>query len=377
MFDRRLLRHLDYSLLTAVVLLMLFGLIMVTSASRTAPVAGDSLYFAKRQATWIVLGLVVMVIAMSVDYASLPRLANLIYIGNLCLLVAVLLVGQRGGGAQRWIQLGPFPLQPSESAKLALIITLAYLLSKREEPLSRWWEFIPPAIHMAVPMLLVLRQPDLGTSLVFLAILFGVLWMSGANHRILLGGYGAGLAVAVGAIIMHLRYGLSLPLKGYQLKRLVAFLSPEADPLGAGYHLIQSKAALGSGRLIGQGLFQGTQNQLNFLPEQHTDFIFSVIGEELGFLGALVVIALFLFILTRLLSIVLTAKDSFGALLVAGAVSMLAFHILLNIGMTVGAMPVTGIPLPFLSYGGSSLLTNCALIGLALNVNMRRQKILF
>jgi rod shape determining protein RodA len=223
----------------------------------------------------------------------------------------------------------------------------------------------------------VLKQPDLGTSLAFVAITLGILVAAGAPGRILAPIVVAGLGSVIGAVVAHFRWGLPLPLEDYQLKRLIVFTNPGIDPLGSGYQLRQSIIAIGSGRLVGKGLFAGTQNQLRFLPFQHTDFIFSVIGEELGFIGGIAVLTLYLFVLWRGLRIAAMARDYFGALLSVGVVSMLAFHILINVGMTLGMMPVTGIPLPFMSYGGNSMITNMAAVGLLLNVYMRRHKIVF
>ncbi|MGE5542328.1 MAG: rod shape-determining protein RodA, partial [Bacillota bacterium] len=316
-------------------------------------------------------------IVVSIDYSDLLRFSRVVYILNLGLLASVMVAGRTTLGAQRWIQIGPVPVQPSELAKLCVITTLAAALSRRESETCGWPQIISAFIHIALPMALVLRQPDLGTSLVFMAIAFGMLFAAGAPGRALGFLIVAGLGGITGAIVAHFRWGFPLPLEEYQLKRLIVFTNPGIDPLGSGYQLRQSMIAIGSGRLVGKGLFAGTQNQLRFLPFQHTDFIFSVIGEELGFIGGMAILALYLFVLWRGLRIASMARDSFGALLAVGVVSMLAFHILINIGMTVGMMPVTGIPLPFMSYGGTSLITNMAGIGLLINVYMRRHKIVF
>lgn len=380
MLERRLLKNLDYHLLGLVLFLMLASLVILASASQSTGLEnGDPWFFVKRQAVWIVAGLVAMALVLTVDYHDLARLSTAIYVINLALLAGVLVAGREALGASRWLRIGPFDFQPSEFAKLAIILTLANHLASREGKLGEWRDLVPPFLHIGIPMLLVLKQPDLGTSMVFLAILFGMLFMAGAPIGRLLGLAAGGLTVAVSWILLHLAFPrvIPIPLKDYQLKRLIVFINPNLAPLREGYHIIQSKIAVGSGRILGKGLFAGTQNQLNYLPEQHTDFIFSVIGEELGFVGATLLLVIYFNILWRGIYAASQARDLYGSLLVTGVVSMLTFHVLVNVGMTIGIMPVTGIPLPFMSYGGSSLLNNAVAVGLLLNVYMRRQKILF
>jgi len=373
--ERRMKRGLDWALVTAVLILSAISLPMIASATQAPSTGGFSLV--KRQGVSIAIGILVALAVMSVDYSDLARFSRLIYVFNLGLLVAVTAAGRTTLGAQRWVQIGPVSLQPSELAKLCMIITLAASLSRRDGEEHGWAEIISSFIHIAPAMLLVLKQPDLGTSLAFVAITLGILVAAGAPGRILAPIVVAGLGSVIGAVVAHFRWGLPLPLEDYQLKRLIVFTNPGIDPLGSGYQLRQSIIAIGSGRLVGKGLFAGTQNQLRFLPFQHTDFIFSVIGEELGFIGGIAVLTLYLFVLWRGLRIAAMARDYFGALLSVGVVSMLAFHILINVGMTLGMMPVTGIPLPFMSYGGNSMITNMAAVGLLLNVYMRRHKIVF
>lgn len=371
--NKRLLRNFDFWLVAAVFLLSCVSLVMIASSSRAAlPASADPLSYVKRQAAWFLLGLVLFLIVCSIEYSDFVRFARVIYIVNLGLLVAVLFRGRVVLGAQRWIG----PLQPSEIAKISIIITLAALLAERDR-VKNFKHMIPAFFHVAVPMVLILRQPDLGTSLVFLAIMFGMLFMAGAPSRYILGMVFGGLSAAVLAITLHVKYGIWLPLKDYQVKRLIVFINPQIDPLRSGYHVIQSKIAIGAGGLWGKGLFRGTQNRLNFLPEQHTDFIFSVIGEEVGFVGCLVVLALYFIVLWRGIVIMSCSRDQLGCLLAAGIVSMFAFHVLVNIGMTMGVMPITGIPLPFMSYGGNSFITNAVAIGILESISMRRQKIMF
>ena len=241
-------------------------------------------------------------------------------------------------------------------------------VEKKVGKLNTFKDLIPIFIFVGIPFFLILKQPDLGTALVFIAILMGMLFVAGIRLKHFVAIIIAGLA----ALPVFWYF-----LKDYQKERLMVFLDPNADPLGSGYHIIQSKIAIGSGMFFGKGIFSGTQSQLNFLPENHTDFIFAVVGEETGFIGALIVLLLYFIILYRGIRIASAAKDNFGMLLATGITSMFVFHILVNIGMTMGIMPVTGIPLPLMSYGISSLVMNLFSIGLLLNIYMRRQKIMF
>jgi len=326
-------------------------------------------------------------------------------------LVAVIVIGSSAKGAQRWISIAGFNLQPSEFAKLGLIITMAALLHTRTA--STLPGFLKALAITAVPWVLIFVQPDLGTSLVFGAITLGMLYWANANpgwlwllvspvvSAILFsvflpswfvwaaamaaiawftlpwGWYGAVGAVAVNFLsgeLGHIFWGL---LKEYQKDRLILFLNPEKDPLGGGYHLIQSRIAIGAGQLWGEGLNQGTQTQLNFIPEQHTDFIFSAIGEELGFIGCLAVLIVFWLFCLRLVILAQTAKDNFGSLIAIGVLSMIVFQVIVNIGMTIGLAPVTGIPLPWVSYGRSALLTNFIALGIVESVANYRQRLQF
>lgn len=378
MFNRKLWRNLDYVLVFTAAAILSISLLVLDSAAASITARPD--YYVKKQMLWIAIGLLGMLVILSIDYQQLKRYHLALYILNLLLLAFVLVAGSEAKGAQRWISLGPFIFQPSEFSKLIIIITLARLLESRQGRLNRLRDLIIPFLHVVVPMLLVLKQPDLGTALVFVAIFCGMLYVGGVNIR-LFGGLVCGGALAVVlSLLAHFRWGLPLPLEEYQLKRLVVMLNPYNDGeggRGAGYHIIQSQVAIGSGGLWGKGLYQGSQVQLNFLPEHHTDFIFAVVGEELGFFRTVGLLVLYFLLLYRMIRIAYQAKDYFGVLLVTGICSMFTFHLLVNVGMTIGIMPVTGIPLPLFSYGGSSMLTNLLALGLVINVNLRRQKILF
>lgn len=374
--SRRLIKNLDYTLLLAAAALVALSLVAVSSATHVTG-GPQNLHLVRMQAVWILLGGIALFFLLFHNYEDLARYHRLLYVVNLVLLAAVLVAGRESLGAQRWIQLGPFSFQPSEFAKLIIIITLAHFLANREGQLKTLRDLLPVFAYVAVPMLLILKQPDLGTSLVFLAITWGMLFMAGANPRLLAGLGLGGIGAAVAWVWAHLSFGIWIPLKDYQINRLTIFLNPWVDPHGDGYNVIQSQIAIGSGGLWGKGLYQGTQSQYNFLPIQHTDFIFSVLAEELGLIGGILLLTLYFILLYRGTRIAAQARDTFGTLLATGIVSMLAFHILVNIGMNAGIMPVTGIPLPLISYGGSSMIMNLAALGILLNIWVRRQKIVF
>ncbi len=375
--ERRLLRDVDWVLVVLVTALALLGLVLVASATQAGLDDRSSWRFVAKQAGFMAAGFILAASLAFVDPEVLRRASPYLYVLNLGLLLAVKLFGRESLGAQRWLQVGPVDLQPSEFSKLILILTLAAVISRWERGVDGWLAFVKAGLYVLPPFGLVLLQPDLGTSLVYVAIFMGMAYAGGlAGWKVAAVG-GLGLGAAVGWIVAHLRFGLPIPLKDYQLKRLIVFTNPEMDPLGAGWHVLQSEIAIGSGGLSGRGLFSGSQNQLNYLPEQHTDFIFSVLAEELGFAGGAVVVLLYLAILWRAARIMAAGRDRYCSLMAGGIAAMLTFHVLVNVGMTMGVMPVTGVPLPFLSYGGSSLLTNSAAMGLLLNVGMRRRKILF
>ncbi|NMB46224.1 MAG: rod shape-determining protein RodA [Firmicutes bacterium] len=358
-------------------MLLVFGLVTLCSATVASVGAaqGDPYLYVKKQAAWMLAGLIVMVGMCSFDYNILGQYYRPIYAGTILVLMMVLVLGKNIAGTQGWFRFGPVGIQPAEFAKIGVIITLAKHLEKKDH-LDQMVDLVSPFLHVGIPMLLILKQPDFGTAMVFVGVLFGMLFMAGACPRHL------GIVAGVGLLVFSLAAFLTIQglvpiLAPHQVGRILVFFDPYRDRTGAGWNVIQSMIAIGSGGLFGKGLFEGTQAQLNFLPAHHTDFIFSVVGEELGFLGAFGLLAFYLLLLWRGLKIMVVAKDDFGANLAAGVISMLLFHLVINVGMTLGIMPVTGIPLPFISYGGSSLLTNMAGIGLLLNVYMRRRKIMF
>ena len=370
----------------------------------------DPLIFVKRHFISFIVAAVGAGIFTYLDYKHLRKAAPYFYAGVLLLLVLILFSGSSASGAQRWIGLGPFSFQPSEISKLALIIVLSSFLNGRRK-INSVWEAAGFISMVGLPFLLIFKQPDLGTALSFLAILIGMLAASDASPKLLIllvtpfislllrpffYLWIVYLIIVAGALFLsraktwdwililgiNIGVGIALPflwsmLKGYQRMRITAFLNPAADPFGAGYHTLQSKIAIGSGGFFGKGFLQGTQTQLQFIPEQHSDFIFSVVGEEFGFVGAVVVLGLFGVFISRALIIAVQARDYFGRMLASGIASMTIFHVLANLGMAVGLLPVVGIPLPFLSFGGSSLFMNIAAVGILQSIAMRRQKLLF
>lgn len=375
MVQKKMLKNLDYIFILTLIVILGFSLLVLSSANLTYP--GDPTGFVKKQTLWIVIGVTVLLAVITFDYNQIAKYDKYLYGINILLLLAVLVIGSTNKGATRWIPLGPFDFQPSEMAKVIIIITFAKFLAARQGKLNTFWDLVPCFLFIGFPMLFILAQPDLGTSLVFIAIMFGMLFVAGANSKILLTLLLGGLTFVIMLLYAHFSFGLWLPLKDYQIMRLVVFIDPYIDELGSGYHMIQSLVAIGSGGLLGKGLYQGSQIQLRFLPEHHTDFIFSVIGEELGFIGGGFLLIAFFLLMYRAMKIALNAKDMYGTLLVAGVVSMITFQVFVNVGMTIAITPITGLPLPFVSYGGSAMLTNMIAIGLILNVNLRRQDLMF
>ncbi len=385
MFDKRLFKNFDFIILLLIGLLICFGLIGIGIATRSPvedfegglvdAIGSFNLQYVRLQIRWVVTGLMLLLVVISIDYHLIAELSPYIYWSVIGLLVLVLLRGTEAGGAQRWISLGAFRLQPSEFAKLAVILALSRTISKREEVgIHHVKDLVPIIFLMALPFGLIFKQPDLGTALVFIVIVFGILFVAGISYKLL--GFAAALALT----------GIPLAwfylLGDYQKNRIRVFLNPGIDPLGSGYNVLQSMMAIGSGQISGQmdgqGILRGnTLSQLNFLPAKETDFIFSVTAEALGFAGGIVIIILFFLLILRTIRLASKARDTLGSLLVTGVASMTLFHVFENIGMTMGLMPVTGLPLPFMSYGGSSMWTNMIAFGLVLNVGMRRQKIKF
>lgn len=361
-FDRRLISHFDWVLLLLILALLGAGILAVYSATYEGNHGLSPL--ALRQMSWAALGLVCMFAAFAIDYRRLERWVYLPYGVSVLLLALVPVLGSYGGGARRWINLGVFSLQPSELAKVTLLLVLARYFHRHTPPDGYGLQdLVIPTIFLAIPAGFVLAEPNLGTTVILGLIFLTLTFAAGIRIRSLL------LAGAAGGSVLPF---LWQHLKPYQQQRVLSFLNPDQDPLGAGYHMIQSKITVGSGMLWGKGFLQGTQNRLDFLPEKHTDFVFAVVAEEWGFVGAVVLLVLYGALLAKLLAIAWQAKDRFGFCLAIGAVSVVFWQILINLGMNLGVLPVVGVPLPLLSYGGSSLLTVMMCLGLALNVSTRR-----
>jgi rod shape determining protein RodA len=358
-------RAFDRQLLLYLLLLVGFGMVMGYSANYQAVGGESGLSQTVKTLIWTGIGLTLFFVAASIDYHWLQTFATPIYVGVLALLFATVLVGKNLFGAQMSISVAGIDFQFSEIGKVLMVVVLAAFLASRRERIGRLSTIVGAGLLMALPTYLVYRQPDLGTALVFVAILLGMLFMSGAGigWLALLGGATVALApIAVGA------------LEEYQRERLFCFLDPLADPQRACYQVVQALNAVGSGGLLGQGLTAGRQNQLGFLPVQSTDFIFTVVAEELGFIGGVILLGLFALLLWRVLSVGWGALDPFGANIAAGLGSLLLFQITVNIGMVTGIMPVTGIPLPFITYGGSSMISLLFGMGLLQSVRIHSWK---
>lgn len=355
----------DTGLLLAVLALLAIGLAFIFSASY-AQNGTDKLI---KQGIWVGAGLVGMGVLAHVDYRVLSRFWQVFYALAVLALIATLLFAKEINGARSWIELGPLRLQPSELTKFALILAFGMLLSRCGSQLQSWSFFLRSLLFFVVPILLVLKQPDLGTASILCVIWFVMVWLAGVRWWML-------ASVVVGTVLLFmLAWNVQLPdgrglIKTYQKQRL-DFV--HADPRGAGYHQWQSRIAIGAGQLWGKGFRQGTQGRQGFLPEQDTDFIFAVIGEEFGFLGSVAVLGLYLFLLFRLIRIAEEAELLLGRIIVGGIVAMFAAHWIINTGMCLTLSPVTGVPLPFISYGGSNLLTNLLAVGVALNISRFRQ----
>ncbi|MFC5179273.1 rod shape-determining protein RodA [Nocardioides taihuensis] len=361
---------LDWVLMAAVLALLVLGTLLVWSATsaRDALTGGDPTTYLRKQLVNVAIGLVLMVMVMATDHRWVRILAPLAYLCSIGGLVLVLVDGATINGSRSWIQLGGMSVQPAELAKLAVVIGMALLVAERTESRSTrqvsWVDVTGMLLIAGLPALLILLQPDLGTMLVLSATVFGVIAASGAPRRWLVLLLGGAVTAAVAAVSAGL-------LEQYQVDRFMAFTNPDLDPRGAGYNTEQARIAVGNGGLFGQGLFHGSQTRSGFVPEQHTDFIFTVAGEELGLVGAGVLIALLAVVIWRALAIASRTDDTFGRVAAAGIACWFAFQTFQNVGMCLGIMPVTGVPLPFVSYGGSSMFAAMLAVGLLQNIHLR------
>ncbi len=409
----RMLKQSDYLLWGATAILIILGFFMIASSTISMQMhsGGSSFTYIGRHVFAFIIALIFMFLAAYADYNNWKNVSIFLYVFIIIILSLVILFGTAGGGAQRWLRIGFISFQPSEIAKLIIIISLASYLAGRNKKLNSLLDLVPVFALVGVPFVLIFKQPDLGTSLVFIAISFGMLAWSKTNPILLVMLLTPLLSIFLKSYIiiwvvyfvvlfaiMHMGklklidrfliiganigFAYAVPfffgmLKAYQRRRILAFLNPSLDPRGVGYHSLQAKVAVGSGGFWGRGLFRGTQTQLQFIPKQFSDFIFSVVGEELGFVGSVLVLTLFGIIIWRSIKIAMESKDAFGSLLASGIAVMYTFHVVLNVGMTLGLLPVVGIPLPLMSFGGTSLLVNLVCIGILQSICMRKLKFSF
>ncbi len=361
--NRKSYKNFDFLLLITVIFLCAYGLIMIRSATLNK----NTFSYVKTQGIATALGFLAILVLVLMDYEFLGKLYIPIYIVCIGLLIAVLVygTGKDTWGSDSWLTIGPITFQPAEFVKIGLIISLAKLMDKNKEDLNEPLVLLKVLIFAFIPVVLILLQPDAGTAMVFIFFIGAMLFVAGIKWKYILAALGVGL--------------VSLPilwfnLDPYQKNRIYDFLDPERDKSGSGLQAYQGKIAIGSGKMFGRGLFEGVQTQFNYIPEKQTDFIFAVIGEELGLMGGLTLIFLYYMMLSRFIRIGRKSQDMFGSLMVIGFAAMFLFHIWENIGMTIGLMPVTGIPLPFMSYGGTFQLSSLICIGIVLSVGLRKEE---
>ncbi len=371
MQDRTRFTNLPWGMVGLILAIAILGLATVYSATYTS--RGPSpLYF--KQLLWVAFGLVGMFFAILVDYHTVGRYAYVLYAVSLLLLLLVMVIGRTGMGAQRWLAIGPFVFQPSELTKLSVTLALARYFA--EDPKRGGYnirDLLLPGVMVLVPLVLVLKQPDLGTALMLLLTASLIVLLAGIRLRsVLVVLLIIGTLASAVFLVSPVRHKIWGSLKPYQRNRIRAFVDPGSDPLGSGYHANQSKIAVGSGQITGKGFRKGTQSQMAFLPERHTDFIFAVIAEERGLVGAGTLVLLYLVLLMVGVDTARNAKDRLGVLMAGGIVSMISLYVFINVGMAVGIVPVVGVPLPLVSYGGTSIITTFLAFGLLLNIQMRR-----
>ncbi|NLV75902.1 MAG: rod shape-determining protein RodA [Tissierellia bacterium] len=363
---RKSFKKFDFSLFITVLLLCIFGIVMIKSAT----LSFDTNRHVKVQTISTLLGIIAIAFLVLLDYELIGKFYIPIYVVSVGLLLAVALfgIGEEQWGSNSWLKIGGFVFQPAEIAKVGIIIFLAKYIDKNKNEINQPLTLLKILALAGIPILLIAKQPDFGTAVVVLFFVVVMLFAAGIDWKYI------GYAFLIGIISLPLIW---FSLKPYQKNRIFSFLDPEKDPSGTNYQALQSKIAIGSGKVFGRGLFQGTQTQYNYLPEKQTDFIFAVVGEELGLIGGLALILLYFIMLFRLIIIAKNSKDTFGSLMVIGFAAMFLIHIWENIGMTIGLMPITGIPLPFMSYGGTFQLVNLICIGIALSVGIHKEGLNF
>ena len=347
----------DKVLFGITILLSIFGIIIIYSATRTLESNTNVIV----QSVALCLGIAALIIACLFDYEQFKNLIKPIYIFSIAILILVLIFGVTGGwGARSWIRIGSIGFQPAEFAKLCFIITFSYHLDKVREHINKPLVILGLLAHIAVLVGLIMLQPDLGSALVFMFMFVCMMFVAKLSYKYII----PILIIGVASLPLIYKYGLS----EYQQKRISVFINPELEPLKGGYNVIQSKIAVGSGQMWGKGFLEGTHNQMGYLPTKYTDFLFSVVSEEFGFIGSMVIVVLLFALIWRCFKVAQKADNTFGRLICVGVGSMFLFHVFENVGMCIGLMPVTGIPLPFISYGGTSLVTNMVAVGLVMSV---------
>ena len=364
---KKILKNIEWGILVCTILLIAIGLIALFSATQNT----DYDEF-KKQILWLVISIPVIICIILIDYNWLTKLSPILYGISLLLLIAVLFT-EPINGASSWFTIGSFSFQPAEFAKIVVILFTTYVIvkiqKKGKDEINRFWKLGLILLTVVVPVVLIIKQPDYGTAIAFLVALVFMLFVAGIRKKYIF------ISILLVVIIAPIAYFWILP--EHAKSRIDVYLNPDLDPRGAGYNIIQSKLAIGAGQILGMGLLKGNQTQLGYLYPKTTDFIFAVIGEELGFIGGAAVIILYIILVSKAIKVAKTAKDDEGSYIAAGIAGIFFFHMLENIGMTMGLLPITGIPLPFVSYGGSSLLTNLILIAILLNISGRRQRTLF
>ncbi len=364
--DRRLIKNFDWITFSVVIIIVLIGIMTIYSATRPL-IEGEYSRFYIKQALWLILGVLALFMMVSFDYIWLSRFSLHLFVMGIILLITVFILGKVGMGAQRWLSIGPISFQPSEFFKLIYIILLSRQLSIMNEPISTISLFRLFFFIVFLPFILLIKQPDLGTALIILVIFLSLILAKGLYRKITV------LLIIIGLISLPFLGNIFWEgLRDYQKSRLIAFLEPGLDPTGIGYHISQSKISVGSGKFFGKGYLNGTQGPFRFLPEKHTDFIFAGFAEEWGFLGSFLILSFYIVLILRGLNTARNARDDFGRFLALGITFMFLTYFFVNVGMTLGIMPVVGIPLPFMSYGGTALLSNLLAVGLLINIRTRR-----
>ena len=364
---RKILKNREWSILISTIILVIIGLVALTSATKNS-----NYEELKKQILWLTISIPILIVVIFVDYDIFAKISPILYGIILILLVAVLFTSAING-ATSWFDIGPFSFQPAEFAKVVIVLFIAWLITKIQkngrDQINRVLKLGLLLIAFAVPVLLIIKQPDYGTAMAFVSAFIFMLFVAGLKKRYIIP------SILLVVILVPVLYFFVLP--EHAKSRIDVYLNPDLDPRGAGYNIIQSKLAIGAGQLLGMGLFKGNQTQLGFLYPKTTDFIFSLIGEEMGFVVAASIIFLYVVLITKSIYVAKTAKDDLGSYIAMGIAGIFFFHMIENIGMTMGLLPITGVPLPFVSYGGSSLLSNFIMIGLLLNISGRRQKAIF